>query len=128
MADYNNRPAYEPPGPVDAAGLTAVEAEKCPADGSARKTRSPSPRALMGRGATSARRSRQDDLHNNCPCPVCGSRSSRVRRVEPTATGVRRRRICNACHGRFSTHELVLAKKLPPVTGDGSQTSSSLGE
>ncbi len=71
-------------------------------------------------------RTRADNLRNSVPCPVCGSRSSHVRRVEPTATGVRRRRVCNACLGRFSTLELALDKKSSPVTGDGTKGDENL--
>ncbi len=73
-------------------------------------------------------RTREDDFRNACPCPRCGCRSSRVLRTEPTSTGVRRRRECNACRDRFSTRETVLIasdEKFHTVTGDGVQTAQN---
>ena len=43
------------------------------------------------------------------PCPACGSSSSQVRDSRPAVhqDGIRRKRICTACHRMFFTLELL---------------------
>lgn len=54
-------------------------------------------------------------------CPNCGAVDSRVVDSRPTEEGrvLRRRRHCDACGSRFSTHEKVLETPLIVVKKDG---------
>lgn len=73
-------------------------------------------------------RSRETDIRQAVPCPRCGCRSSRVLKTEATIAGTRRRRVCMACHGRFTTKELAVlaeAENLQESTGDGVQTAQN---
>jgi transcriptional repressor NrdR len=54
-------------------------------------------------------------------CPHCGSSGSRVIDSRPAEEGaiLRRRRRCENCHMRFSTHERVIEQPLIVVKKDG---------
>ena len=54
-------------------------------------------------------------------CPLCGAQDTRVIDSRPTeeATTLRRRRHCDACAGRFTTHERVVEVPLLVVKKDG---------
>jgi transcriptional repressor NrdR len=54
-------------------------------------------------------------------CPYCASPNSRVVDSRPAEDGaiLRRRRHCDTCHLRFSTHERVLEQPLVVVKKDG---------
>lgn len=54
-------------------------------------------------------------------CPHCGSAGSRVIDSRPAEEGVilRRRRQCDSCRTRFSTHERVIEQPLIVVKKDG---------
>jgi transcriptional repressor NrdR len=47
-------------------------------------------------------------------CPYCGNDDTQVKDSRPTedASAIRRRRICNACGGRFTTFERVQLREL----------------
>ena len=51
-------------------------------------------------------------------CPHCGDTNSRVVDTRSTGDGIRRRRQCETCHKRFTTHEHVAASLLI-VKSDG---------
>lgn len=54
-------------------------------------------------------------------CPLCGAQDTRVVDSRPTEefTTLRRRRHCDACSGRFTTHERVVEIPLLVVKKDG---------
>lgn len=71
---------------------------------------------------------RVSGLHAHChgfrvymKCPHCGKVGSRVVDSRPTEEGtiLRRRRHCDHCHTRFSTHERVIEQPLIVVKKDG---------
>lgn len=47
-------------------------------------------------------------------CPYCGNEDTQVKDSRPTedSSAIRRRRICNACGGRFTTFERVQLREL----------------
>ena len=49
-------------------------------------------------------------------CPSCGAWSS-VLETRKSTVGVRRRRLCEACSGKFTTYEVVVPDS-PAFTGD----------
>jgi transcriptional repressor NrdR len=54
-------------------------------------------------------------------CPYCGNEDTQVKDSRPTddAASIRRRRICNACGGRFTTFERVQLRELVVVKKSG---------
>ena len=61
-------------------------------------------------------------------CPYCGNDDTQVKDSRPTedSGAIRRRRVCNACGGRFTTFErvqlrdLTVVKKTRQSSGDRS--------
>ena len=54
-------------------------------------------------------------------CPYCGNEDTQVKDSRPTedSSAIRRRRICNACGGRFTTFERVQLRELMVVKKSG---------
>lgn len=52
-------------------------------------------------------------------CPRCGQADSRVVDTRDTATGIRRRRECLSCKGRFTTYEQLASQVIQVVKRDG---------
>lgn len=54
-------------------------------------------------------------------CPYCGNEDTQVKDSRPTddASAIRRRRVCNACGGRFTTFERVQLRELTVVKKSG---------
>ncbi len=54
-------------------------------------------------------------------CPYCGNDDTQVKDSRPTEdnSAIRRRRICNACGGRFTTFERVQLRELTVVKKSG---------
>ena len=54
-------------------------------------------------------------------CPYCGNDDTQVKDSRPTedSNAIRRRRICNACGGRFTTFERVQLRELLVVKKSG---------
>lgn len=54
-------------------------------------------------------------------CPYCGNEDTQVKDSRPTedSSAIRRRRICNACGGRFTTFERVQLRDLVVVKKSG---------
>ncbi len=54
-------------------------------------------------------------------CPYCGNPDTQVKDSRPTEDGatIRRRRVCPACEGRFTTFERVQLRELTVVKKDG---------
>ena len=54
-------------------------------------------------------------------CPYCGNDDTQVKDSRPTedSNAIRRRRICNACGGRFTTFERVQLRELIGVKKSG---------
>ncbi|RUT32540.1 transcriptional repressor NrdR [Arsenicitalea aurantiaca] len=54
-------------------------------------------------------------------CPYCGNDDTQVKDSRPTedSNAIRRRRICNACGGRFTTFERVQLRELTVVKKSG---------
>ena len=54
-------------------------------------------------------------------CPYCGNDDTQVKDSRPTedSSAIRRRRICNACGGRFTTFERVQLRELTVVKRNG---------
>ena len=54
-------------------------------------------------------------------CPYCGNDDTQVKDSRPTedSNAIRRRRICNACGGRFTTFERVQLRELMVVKKSG---------
>ena len=54
-------------------------------------------------------------------CPYCGNDDTQVKDSRPTedSSAIRRRRICNACGGRFTTFERVQLRELMVVKKNG---------
>ena len=54
-------------------------------------------------------------------CPYCGNDDTQVKDSRPTedSSAIRRRRICNACGGRFTTFERVQLRELSVVKKNG---------
>lgn len=54
-------------------------------------------------------------------CPYCGNDDTQVKDSRPTedASAIRRRRICNACGGRFTTFERVQLRELTVIKKSG---------
>jgi len=52
-------------------------------------------------------------------CPYCGKADSRVVDTRETSTGIRRRRECLACRGRFTTYETPASQAIQVVKRDG---------
>ena len=54
-------------------------------------------------------------------CPYCGNEDSQVKDSRPTedGTAIRRRRVCIACGGRFTTFERVQLRELTVVKRSG---------
>jgi len=54
-------------------------------------------------------------------CPYCGNEDTQVKDSRPTddASAIRRRRICNACGGRFTTFERVQLRELMVIKKAG---------
>jgi transcriptional repressor NrdR len=54
-------------------------------------------------------------------CPYCGNEDTQVKDSRPTEdnSAIRRRRICNACGGRFTTFERVQLRELTVVKKSG---------
>lgn len=54
-------------------------------------------------------------------CPYCGNEDTQVKDSRPTedSSAIRRRRICNACGGRFTTFERVQLRELLVVKKSG---------
>ena len=54
-------------------------------------------------------------------CPYCGNDDTQVKDSRPTedSSAIRRRRICNACGGRFTTFERVQLRELIVVKKNG---------
>jgi len=56
-----------------------------------------------------------DDLAPKVPCPHCGGSTSLVTNSRPVISrnGVRRRRECSECHGRYTTIEILYDTAAP---------------
>jgi len=54
-------------------------------------------------------------------CPYCGNEDTQVKDSRPTddGTAIRRRRVCTACGGRFTTFERVQLRELTVVKRSG---------
>jgi transcriptional repressor NrdR len=54
-------------------------------------------------------------------CPYCGNEDTQVKDSRPTedSSAIRRRRICNACGGRFTTFERVQLREIMVVKKSG---------
>jgi len=54
-------------------------------------------------------------------CPYCGNDDTQVKDSRPTedSSAIRRRRICNACGGRFTTFERVQLRELIVIKKSG---------
>jgi transcriptional repressor NrdR len=54
-------------------------------------------------------------------CPYCGNEDTQVKDSRPTedGTAIRRRRVCGACGGRFTTFERVQLRELTVVKRNG---------
>jgi len=54
-------------------------------------------------------------------CPYCGDENTQVKDSRPTedSSAIRRRRVCNACGGRFTTFERVQLRDLVVVKKSG---------
>lgn len=54
-------------------------------------------------------------------CPYCGNEDTQVKDSRPTedASAIRRRRVCNACGGRFTTFERVQLRELVVIKKSG---------
>jgi transcriptional repressor NrdR len=54
-------------------------------------------------------------------CPYCGNEDTQVKDSRPTedSSAIRRRRICNACGGRFTTFERVQLRELTVLKKSG---------
>jgi len=52
-------------------------------------------------------------------CPHCGHTATRVVDTRDTSTGIRRRRECLACEGRFTTYEQLASQSIQVVKRDG---------
>ena len=54
-------------------------------------------------------------------CPYCGNEDTQVKDSRPTedSGAIRRRRICNACGGRFTTFERVQLRELTVIKKSG---------
>ncbi|MGL4495717.1 MAG: transcriptional regulator NrdR [Beijerinckiaceae bacterium] len=54
-------------------------------------------------------------------CPYCGNADTQVKDSRPTedASAIRRRRVCDACGGRFTTFERVQLRELTVVKRSG---------
>lgn len=54
-------------------------------------------------------------------CPYCGNEDTQVKDSRPTEdnSAIRRRRVCNACGGRFTTFERVQLRELLVVKKSG---------
>jgi transcriptional repressor NrdR len=54
-------------------------------------------------------------------CPYCGNEDTQVKDSRPTedASAIRRRRVCNACGGRFTTFERVQLRELMVIKKSG---------
>ncbi len=52
-------------------------------------------------------------------CPSCGANDSHVVDTRQVDAGIRRRRECNICHGRFTTYEQVTGITPLVVKSDG---------
>ena len=54
-------------------------------------------------------------------CPYCGNEDTQVKDSRPTedGTAIRRRRVCSACGGRFTTFERVQLRELTVVKRSG---------
>ncbi len=54
-------------------------------------------------------------------CPYCGDDDTQVKDSRPTedSAAIRRRRVCNACGGRFTTFERVQLRELTVVKKSG---------
>ncbi|HQZ11478.1 MAG TPA: transcriptional regulator NrdR [Devosia sp.] len=54
-------------------------------------------------------------------CPYCGNEDTQVKDSRPTedSSAIRRRRICNACGGRFTTFERIQLRELTVVKKSG---------
>ncbi|MET0606141.1 MAG: transcriptional regulator NrdR [Beijerinckiaceae bacterium] len=57
-------------------------------------------------------------------CPYCGSLDTQVKDSRPTedSSAIRRRRVCDACGGRFTTFERVQLRELTIVKKSGRRT------
>ncbi|WP_342363045.1 transcriptional regulator NrdR [Terrarubrum flagellatum] len=57
-------------------------------------------------------------------CPYCGSVDTQVKDSRPTddSSAIRRRRVCDACGGRFTTFERVQLRELTIVKKSGRRT------
>lgn len=57
-------------------------------------------------------------------CPFCGNEDSQVKDSRPSedGTAIRRRRLCPACAGRFTTFERVQLRELTIVKRSGRRT------
>jgi transcriptional repressor NrdR len=57
-------------------------------------------------------------------CPFCGNEESQVKDSRPSEDGaaIRRRRLCPACQGRFTTFERVQLRELVIVKRSGRRT------
>ena len=57
-------------------------------------------------------------------CPYCGNEDSQVKDSRPTedGTAIRRRRVCIACGGRFTTFERVQLRELVILKRNGRRT------
>ena len=57
-------------------------------------------------------------------CPYCGNQDSQVKDSRPTedSSSIRRRRLCEACGGRFTTFERVQLRELTILKKSGRRT------
>jgi len=56
-------------------------------------------------------------------CPFCGGTESRVIDTREVGEGIRRRRVCQQCHQRYTTYESVVKMPLQVVKRDGRRES-----
>jgi transcriptional repressor NrdR len=63
-------------------------------------------------------------------CPYCGNDDTQVKDSRPTedSNAIRRRRICNACGGRFTTFERVQLRELMVVKKSGRRVPFDRGK
>ena len=63
-------------------------------------------------------------------CPYCGNDDTQVKDSRPTedSGAIRRRRVCNACGGRFTTFERVQLRDITVVKSDDTRETFDRGK
>jgi len=101
------------------AGVEHASVSAIPVRGGRTDSRAP---PSAGYDAAPARTdSRPADEDGSMRCPYCGNEDTQVKDSRPTddGTAIRRRRVCTACGGRFTTFERVQLRELTVVKRSG---------